>query len=105
MAEEELKEVELDPGERELTRSPVGLTGAKVELEVPKAQDLPLLSAAPPEQGPQPGQQLGEREWFDQVIVGAGIETLDPVVHGVPGRQHEDRGVVLSSPHALADLQ
>jgi hypothetical protein len=44
-----------------------------------------------PGQRAHPGQQLGERERLDEIIVGAGIEAGHPVVDGVARRQEQDR--------------
>ena len=57
------------------------------------------------QQGPQAGQQLGEGERLDQVVVGPGVEALHPVLDGVPGGEHEDGGVVAGGPHAPADVE
>ena len=47
-----------------------------------------------PQQRAQPGQQLLERERLGEVVVGAGVEPLDPVADRVAGGEHEDRQVV-----------
>ena len=102
MAEEHLEQVELDAGEGEGAIAPLAFTGGEVEDEVAHTQEtaLPLESSA--QQGPQAGQQFGQRERLDQVVVGPGIEALDPVVDGVAGRQHQDRRVVAGAAHAPA---
>ena len=46
------------------------------------------------QQRPQPGQQLLQRERLGQVVVGAGVEALDPVADGVAGGEHQDGYVV-----------
>ena len=47
--------------------------------------------ARAPLQRADPGDELAEVERFDQVVVSAGIEALDPVRRGVPRREHEHR--------------
>jgi hypothetical protein len=32
-----------------------------------------------------------EGKWFDQVIIGAGVQTYDAVLHGVLRREYQDR--------------
>ena len=36
-------------------------------------------------------QQLGEGEGFHQVVVGAAVQSQDPIFDGVPGCEHQDR--------------
>ena len=45
-----------------------------------------------PEHDPDAGQQLGERERLDQVVVGAGVEPLDPVADGARAPSGRWRG-------------
>ena len=92
-------------GQREEPVAPPGLAGAEVEREVAEAEDLALRAGPAPEERPQPGQQLGQRERLDEVVVGAGVETLHTVVDGVAGGQHEDRRVVAGRPQPPADGQ
>ena len=45
----------------------------------------------PAQQGPQPGQQLVDLERFDQVVLGAGVQPLDPIGERAAGGQDQDR--------------
>ena len=45
----------------------------------------------PAQQRPYAGVQLGEREGFRQIVVGAAVEAADPVLNAAPRREHEDR--------------
>ena len=47
------------------------LPGGEVQGEVADAQQAALALEAAPQQGAQAGQQLGQREGLDQVVVGA----------------------------------
>src|SRR5580704_6034580 len=49
------------------------------------------LAGRPPNQGPQPGPQLGKLEWLDEVIVGTAVEPADAVGNAVLRGQHQDR--------------
>src|ERR1039458_5397909 len=102
--EEQLEQVELDPGERELAVAPASLAGAGVELEVAEAQGLALFAAATAKKCAEAGEELGQCERLDQVVIRSGVEALDPVVHGVSSGEHEHRRVVLGGPHPLANL-
>ena len=46
------------------------------------------------QQRAQPGEQLLEREGLGEVVVGPGVEALDPVADRVAGGEHQDRYVV-----------
>lgn len=59
--------------------------------------------AAGPEIGPDPRQEFLERERFDQVVVRAEVESLDPVGHPRPGAQHQDGDGVPALPQAPQD--
>jgi hypothetical protein len=48
---------------------------------------------------PNPGKQLAKREWLDDVVVGAELETVDLVLLLATRRQHEYRNIV-----GLADM-
>ena len=54
------------------------------------------------QQRPQPRQQLLALERLDQVVVGAGVEALDPGLDRVARGQHQDRDVVVGSRSVLA---
>ncbi len=58
-----------------------------------------------PQQRPEPGEQLLERERLDQVVVGAGIEPVDPVVGGVACGEQQHRDVVPLGADAAAHLE
>ena len=78
----------------------VDLAGLGIEREVLEAQDRRRRPrrAATAQQRAQPRQQLGEVEGLHEVVVGADVEPLDAVVHGVAGGQHQDRRRVARPP-------
>src|SRR5690606_24943335 len=61
----------------------------------------------PAQQGAHPGQQLGEGERFDQVVVCALVQAADPVVQPVAGGDHDDpHGVaVVGPPYGAAQVE
>ena len=105
MAEQQLEQVVLDAGEGEDPLPALGLAGDRIELEVAEAEDLVRIRRPAPEQGPKAGQQLGQGEGLDQVVVGPDVETLDPVADGVAGGEHEHRRVVVRRPQPAAHLE
>jgi hypothetical protein len=68
----------------------------------PRACSRLLAAAAAPQQGAHPGQQFGEGEGLDQVIVGAEFETFDAVFDVVARGQEQHRHVAAG---ACADWQ
>ena len=48
-------------------------------------------AARAPKQRAKPRQQFPEFEWLCEVIISATIEPGDPVLHGVPRREHQNR--------------
>ncbi len=77
----------------------------RVEDEVAVAELLAVAAlACAPEQRPQPGLELAQRERLDQVIVGPDVEPLHAVVNGVARGQHQDRSPVSGLAHAARHL-
>ena len=73
------------------------LAAGQVEAQVGEGERLVgvvLVGYDAPQQRAQPGQQLLQRERLGEVVVGAGVEALDPVTDGVAGGQHQDGYVV-----------
>src|SRR6266702_373101 len=90
VAHEELQQRELL--RRQVDRPAVAghRAGRRVQLDVFDTQPYRPLRGTAPDQRPQPGQQLGERERLDQVVVRPGVQPADPVADRVPGGQHEN---------------
>ena len=70
-------------------------------MRVAEAGDVGLVVRPPPKHRPHPGQQLAGGEGLGQVVVRARVQPRHPVLHGVPGREHQaGRGDALA-PDAL----
>ena len=63
------------------------------------------LGGHPAQQRAQPGEQLLERERLGQVVVGPGVEALDPVADGVARGEHQDRDAVADLAQGAGGLQ
>ena len=106
MLHEQLEEQELGARELDPALSPVDLVRDRVEDEVAVAQDLALVAVAgPAEQRPESGLQLAQRERLDQVVVGADVESGDPILDRIASGEHENRGAVTRLAQAATHLQ
>ena len=63
-----------------------------IEQEVVDAKDFGRLGERrAAKERAQPSEQLAQREWLDDVVVGSRVETGDAIGHFVSRGQHEDR--------------
>ncbi len=69
------------------------LTAVLVDQQVGDLQSPGPELAGPAQDGPGPGQQLGHHKWFEDVVVGARLETGQPIGHRVAGGQEQHRGL------------
>ena len=76
---------------------------ALVEHDVADDQSVVLGLASAPD-GTQACVQLLEGERLDQVVIGTRFEPGDPLGHGTPRGQHQDRHVVALATELLAHL-
>src|SRR5690606_414291 len=78
---------------------------ATVDGDRTGAEQIELAGAAAV-QGLEPGEQLGEREGLDQIVVGAGLEPGDALADAAAGGQHQhgcaQAGVAPATKHAGA---
>ena len=82
------------------------LARAQVELEVADASDGGVAGRrrASGAEGADAGEQLGQGERLDEVVIGAGIEARDAVADRIAGGEHEDRGGGALAAEALGDV-
>ena len=59
----------------------------------------------PSSQCSDPSGELGEVEWFGQIVVGARIEAADLVAQAIACRQHQNRGVVAARAQLGAEIE
>ena len=90
-AHERLEERELLRREPDLDVASPHAAGCRIEAEIVDHDLGWPLDAAPANQRPQPRKELCEREGLGQVVVGARVETGDPVADPVASRQHQYR--------------
>ncbi len=103
MADEHVEQVELAAGEAELAAVAGGDVAARVDDDVARHVRAGALGAVAAQQRLEPRGQLGDRERLDQVVVGAGLQAGDAVVHLVARGQHADGDVDAVAAQALDD--
>ena len=86
---------------------PGDLAARRVELEASPADDGAIDSAGSPLQGAYTSQQLAEIEGLDHVVVGARVQSLNPIDRRIAGGQHQDgsRAAVLPGPGCHLDAR
>ena len=97
----------LEFARRQIERSfpPVCAPSDEIHLQIRRFQPEDVRRAAAPQQRPDSREQLGERERFDQIVVGAEIEPDHAIVYAVARRQDEDRRLDTPLPERLQDFQ
>src|SRR5581483_305455 len=85
MLQEELQELVLGGGEADLAGAAARFARGGVEAQVGIAKLAARDGLAAAELDADAGEQLFQRERLDQVVVGAALETGDPVGHRVAG--------------------
>src|SRR4249920_3076291 len=80
-------------------------TGDEVQLQVSRVQTKDVRWPATTQQGTDARHQLGQREWLDEVVVRAEVESQHSIVHAVPCRQDQDRCFNVALSQGLQDLQ
>ena len=101
--EQEAHDVELLGGQAHALRAADEHAGGEIERGVAEAQLVHLI-ALPPEQRVDAGQQFARVERLRQVIVGAGVQALDPILELALGGQHQDRRRAALSPNLTGQV-
>ena len=91
MTQEVFEQRELAAGQGQWRSTDAHLPGGRVESEIAAGQDVRSFRRPAASQGAEAGEQLGEGEGLDQVVVGADVEAPDPVVDRVASGQQQDR--------------
>ena len=76
-----------------------------VQRDAEMLDDVFRAAGLAPQHRADAGSQLVEVEGLDDVIVGAGVESLDAIVDRVPGREDQHWHLAAGSPQPLQDLQ
>src|SRR5215472_14410373 len=61
--------------------SPNYFTGRRIEDQIIDLEYAKALGGSSAKKGSNPRQQLIDGEWFGEIVVGSGVESLDPLVH------------------------
>jgi len=102
LGDEQREEVELLGGQLELSVAPPGAACADVHADRLGGD---RVGDAAPQEGADPGEELGEPERLGDVVVGARVEAGDDVELIALGGEHEDRGARADGSDPATDLQ
>src|SRR6476660_1761729 len=80
MAQEVFEQFELARGQIDQSVCADHPPGDEIQLQVPNLQTEGVGRASPSEERPDPREKLRQREWLDEVIVGAEVEAEHTVV-------------------------
>lgn|GEM_PF-5944139 len=101
---EGFEEGEFAFGEAEVFSGSGCAVGLGVDDEVGDFDQLGFFLGVAAGDGADTGHEFLECEWFNKVVVGAGIEAGDSVFDGILGGQHEDGGGVILGADGSADF-
>ena len=90
-ARQELQDGELARRELDGNAGPPDLPGRGVDRQLAQLEGRYRISVGAANHRVDPGDELREREWLGEVVVGAEIETANAIVDHVARRQDEHR--------------
>ena len=86
------QKLELARQEFQLPRSPLGIAGEQIQFDRTQSEpDLRQVAGATQE-GLDAGEQLVEREGFDKIVVAAGTQPFDTLIHPIERTEDKRRG-------------
>ena len=81
------------------------LRSGQLQAQRPELERVLGLVVPAPDQGPDAGQELLERERLHEVVVGARVEQVDLVVDVAERAHHDDRDLGPKRPHSLEHVE
>src|SRR5262245_16648582 len=92
---------------RQFDNSPASgdLARDKVHIQVAYGQAQRVGRAAAPQEGAYASDEFGECEWFDEVVVGAAVQSGYAVLQSVAGSEQEHGGMDSVLSNACQDLK
>ncbi len=105
MAQKVLEQLVLTPGQLQLDACAGHFPGEQVHLQIVGPQDQLRGREVAAEQGTEAGEKLGEGERLDQVVVRPAVQTLDPFLDRIQGREDQDRFGEAARPQFAEDVQ
>ena len=91
VTKEVFEQSELATGQGQRCPADADLSCRGVKSKLATRQDVRSFRRSAPGQCPEAGEQFGEGEWLDQVVVCTDIEASDAVVDRIAGGQQQDR--------------
>src|ERR1700730_11182966 len=97
MHHQQPQKIELARRQTDRTSGPPHLAGGLVHGDLQPLELRPGRRIPAAHDRPDPGQQFAEVERLDQVVVGAHLQPLDPVLDLILRRQDDDAGVLVAA--------
>ena len=73
----------------------IDLLAGEVQLQIIHLHQIVAVALVAPQEGAHACLQFDQREGFDQVVVGAGVQPVDAIFQGVAGGQDQHRQIDL----------
>jgi hypothetical protein len=105
VAQQIFEQLELAGRQVEQPFAPRGAPRHEIELEIGGFQPVHFRWAAAAQQRASPGEEFGQRKWFDEVVVCSEIQPKHAIVDGVTGGQNQDGGLDMALPEGLQDFE
>src|SRR5262245_23897959 len=105
MAEQVLEDLELLRGQVQKLGSSRDAPSDEIHLDIVVLQLQHLIHPPAPKQSANTGEQFREGEGFDEVIIGATVESVNSVVDRVPCREDQDRCLDAPVPERAEDFK
>ena len=104
-AHQMLEDGALAPGQDQHRLADAQVAADRVEGDVAAFEQGAERALRPAQQRLDAGDDFAHGERLDQIVVGAGVETGDAMLHGVARRQHEDGNGVAPGAHVLQEAR
>ncbi len=102
---ETFQKTEFLGGKLDFTSGAFDLLRADVDLEVCNRDNVPNRRCLPARECAKTSDQLAEGERLRQIVIGARLESRDPVVYGISRSQHQDRRRDLTVSQIFAEFE
>lgn len=104
MAHEIFQQLEFPRGQLERSSATAGDVLNTIELQIVDPKRDLAFGSVPAAEGPNARLQFGHSEWFGQIVVGPGVEAMDPVFDSIFRGDQQDGRAVAQAPKIAHDF-